>query len=202
MQGGSGDRVVAGEEVVQEMNVARSHPERYAALVEEVRSRVRGNVAMLPDRTLMRLREGTRGLDETIRFLRQVGPRSPLAFSPGMSKAAADHCAEQRGGAMGHNGRSGSPADRIARYGKWETLWGENVSYGKRSARDVVLALIIDDGLPGKKHRKNIFNPVFSVAGAAMGPHARLRTVCSIEFAGGFAERDSVTDGPLFARNR
>ena len=56
------------------------------------------------------------------------------------------------------------------------------------------LALIIDDGLPARKHRKNIFNPYFSVAGAAFGRHAKFGTVCSMDFAGGYAERGQSTD--------
>jgi len=40
-------------------------------------------------------------------------------------------------------------------------------------------------------------NPKFNYAGAAFGPHARYRTVCSIDFAGGYAERAET----LVARN-
>jgi uncharacterized protein YkwD len=82
------------------------------------------------------------------------------------------------------------------RYGKWSSSWGENIAYGKTTAREVVMALIIDDGLPARKHRKNIFNPNFNFAGAAFGPHARYRSVCSIDFAGNYAER-----GQTFAQN-
>jgi uncharacterized protein YkwD len=97
---------------------------------------------------------------------------------------------------MGH----GDVAGRMNRYGTWSSSWGENVSYGKMSARDIVIALIVDDGLPARKHRKNIFNPGFGVAGAAYGSHARYRSVCSIEFAGNFVERESARE-PLVARN-
>ncbi len=97
---------------------------------------------------------------------------------------------------MGH----GDVAGRMNRYGAWSSSWGENVSYGKMSARDIVIALIVDDGLPARKHRKNIFNPAFGVAGAAYGSHARYRSVCSIEFAGNFAERASARE-TLVARN-
>jgi uncharacterized protein YkwD len=64
----------------------------------------------------------------------------------------------------------------------------------------VVIALIIDDGLRSRKHRNNIFNPAFNYAGAAFGPHARYRIVCSIDFAAGYVE--NVTNSrSLFARN-
>ncbi len=98
---------------------------------------------------------------------------------------------------MGH----GDVAGRMNRYGRWGVIWGENLSYGHSSARDIVLALIIDDGLPGRKHRKNIFNPAFNVAGAAYGAHARYRSVCSIEFAGAFAEFKRSPRETLVARN-
>ena len=76
-------------------------------------------------------------------------------------------------------------------------MWGENISYGKKTARDIVLQLIIDDGLSSRKHRKNIFNPNFNFAGAAYGAHARYGSICNIDFAGAYAERGSA----LVARN-
>ena len=114
-----------------------------------------------------------------------------------MCKGAADHCAEQIGGAIGH----GNPAKRMNRYGTWTAAWGENISYGKNSARDIVLALIIDDGLPARKHRANIFNPNFNFAGAAFGPHARFGTMCSMDFAGMYAEHGEAAADTLVARN-
>ena len=90
-----------------------------------------------------------------------------------MCKAAADHCADQAVGRRGHDGSDQSnPEARISRYGNWGGAWGENIAYGKHSARDIILALIIDDGQPARKHRKNIFSAKFNYAGAAYGPHA------------------------------
>ncbi len=177
------------EAVVREMNLARQQPAHYAAILEDRRATYRG-------------KEGSRALEEAIRFLRSTPARNPLVFSRGMARAAADHCAEQAGGGMSHRGRGGSTTgDRLNRYGKWSGRWGENLSCGRTSAREIVVALIIDDGLPSRKHRANIFHPEFNYAGAAIGRHARYRTICSMEFAGGYAEDEQPRGDTLVARN-
>ncbi len=188
--------------VIHEINLARQNPAGYAVYLEELRSTFNGSAIVLPGGTRIRTKEGTRAVDEAIRFLRHVQPMPALALSAGISHAAEDHCADQAGGGFGHAGSDRSnPMARISRYGTCSGGWAENISYGKSTARDVVLALIVDDGQPARKHRKNIFNPVYNYAGAAFGRHARFGTMCSIDFAGGYAERGQVTDEPLVARN-
>jgi uncharacterized protein YkwD len=192
----------SGRAVIREMNLARQNPALYATFLQELRGRMNGNVLVLPGHTRIRTKEGTAAVDEAIRFLRSASPQNALTVSPGMCRAAQDHCADQAGGGFGHEGRDRSHAgQRIARYGTCGGSWGENISYGKATARDVVLALIIDDGLPARKHRKNIFNPSYNFAGAAFGQHARFGTVCSMDFAGSYAERGQASPDTLVARN-
>ena len=175
---------VSAASVIRELNLARENPSLYAAFVEESRP--------------LHMIEHGRAVDEAVHFLKKVRPLPPLKLSTGMSRAASDHCAEQVNGQLGHDGNDrSSPGDRISRYGNWMNSWGENISYSQKTARGVVLALIIDDGVRSRGHRKNIFNPKFNYAGAAFGTHARYRTVCTIDFAGGYAERAEA----LVARN-
>ena len=175
---------VSAAAVLRELNLARENPRLYATFVAESR----------PSHMI----ERGHAVDEAVRFLKKARPLPPLTLSTGMCRAAADHCAEQAEGQLGHDGSDrSSPGDRIGRYGNWSGSWGENISYGQKTARGIVLTLIIDDGVRSRGHRKNIFNPKFNYAGAAFGPHARYRTVCSIDFAGGYAERTE----PLVARN-
>ena len=135
-------------------------------------------------------------------FCKTSARLAPLIISPGISLAAAEHVADQVAGDFGHDGSDQSnPGERMNRHGTWSALWGENISYGKAIARDVVIALIIDDGLRNRKHRKNIFNPAFNYAGAAFGPHAHYRIVCTIDFAGGYAESATNSRSLLAARN-
>jgi uncharacterized protein YkwD len=199
----SGDgSATSSRAVIRELNLARQNPALYATFLAELRGRMQGNVLILPGQTRIRTKEGTGAVDEAIRFLRTAQPQAPLTLSPGMSRAAADHCADQASGGFGHVGRDSSHADkRIARYGMFGGCWGENISYGKATARDVVLALIIDDGQPARKHRKNIFNPSFNFAGAAFGRHARFGTMCSMDFAGSYSERGQSPAETLVARN-
>jgi uncharacterized protein YkwD len=193
---------VNGAAVIREMNLARQNPAAYAVYLEELRSHFNGRFLLLPGQTRIYTREGLRAVDEAIRFLSSVKPIQPLTLSVGMCRGAADHCSDQAGGSMGHDGSDRSnPGSRMKRYGTLTAAWGENISYGKNSARDVVLALIIDDGLRARKHRKNIFNPNFNYAGAAYGPHARFGSVCSIDFAGGYAESGPAPAQGLVARN-
>src|ERR1041385_3819895 len=196
------DDSASGQSVIREMNLARQNPALYATFIQKLRSRMNGNLLVLPGRTRIHTREGTAAVDEAIRFLKSAQPLPPLTLSRGMSRAAADHCADQANGGFGHEGRDRSHAgQRIARYGTFSGSWGENISYGKSSARDVVLALIIDDGLRDRKHRANIFNPNFNFAGAAFGPHARFGVMCNMDFAGGYAERGEAAPDTIVARN-
>jgi uncharacterized protein YkwD len=184
------------------MNLARQNPALYATYLEELRGNFQGNLLVLPGHVPFRTKEGVRAVDEAIRFLRSAAPQAPLTFSAGMSHAAADHCAEQAGGGMSHGGRDGSnTGDRINRYGIWSGTWGENLACGRSGARRIVMDLIIDDGQHGRKHRANIFSREFNYAGAAVGPHATYHTICSIEFAGAYAERGQSPNETLVARN-
>ena len=105
--------------------------------------------------------------------------------------AARDHVRNQGPtGTIGHEGPDGSQINhRADRYGKWTALIGENISYGAETPRDRVLALIIDDGIPSRVHRKNIFNPIFRMIGIACGPHAKFSSMCVMDVAGGYKEK-------------
>ena len=184
-----------GSAVVREMNLARQHPEVYAQLLEARRDHYRGNLFVRPGGIPLRTKEGLAGLNEAIRFLRRARAVGALNLSTGISLAAADHVADQANGTLGHDGSDRSnPGARMNRHGAWGVRWGENIAYGKSTSREIVMALIIDDGLRSRKHRENIFNPAFNYAGAAVGAHARYRTVCSIDFAGGYAEQGEAVN--------
>lgn len=178
-------------QVLEELNLARTAPKAYAAHLKEFRRRFRGKEYQLPDsRTRVITSEGVAAVDEAIRVLSRQKPLPALAWSDGLAAAARDLATEQgASGDTGHDGQSsGDMRERIERHGRWQGTIGENIGYGSDTARMVVLQLIIDDGVPDRGHRANIYNKSFATAGIACGPHPRYRQLCVIDFAGGFRE--------------
>ncbi|MEW5736835.1 MAG: CAP domain-containing protein [Thermodesulfobacteriota bacterium] len=178
-------------QVIAEMNQARTDPREYARIILAERDLYEGRRKKTGENCYLITKEGVTALDEAVAFLRRQQELSCLGISEGMSRASKDHVADQGPyGGFGHEGTDGSqPWDRLSRHGRWRKTVAENISYGAKTARDVVIQLIIDDGVPDRGHRTNIFNPAFQLAGVAHGPHIRFRTMCDITYAGGFEEQ-------------
>ena len=179
------------QQMLAETNLARSAPQRYAGYLRDLRQQFIGRSYRMPGTAdFVLTTEGVPALDEAIRFLQNQAPLAALSWSPGLSEAAADLARDEgQSGETGHSGsQSGDMQQRIERHGTWLTRIAENIGYGPDTARLMVMQLIIDDGVPGRGHRKNIFNPSFKVAGAACGPHPTFRNMCVMEFAAGFRD--------------
>lgn len=188
------------KEIVSEMNLARTNPQQYAAYLEEWKKYYMGNRFQQPGKNAIVTNEGLSAVDEAIRFLRSTNPLPPFGVSKGMSLGAKDH-AKDLGmtGGTGHKGSDGSlTEDRVNRYGNWENAIGENITYDTGTARDAVIALIIDDGNPNRGHRKNIFNSNYNVTGVALGERSMMGTLYVITYAGGFAEKTTSTGAQRF----
>lgn len=176
--------------VLDELNVARTKPLKYVEYLKEHKRKFDGKVFVGPSGVRIATKEGIGAVDEAIGVLLKQKPLTALKYVEGLSLAARDH-AEDTGpkGLTGHDGSDGSDADkRVKRYGEWEKTSGENISYGFSDARLIVLQLIIDDGVPGRGHRTNIFNKDFHVAGIACGQHRTFSNMCVIDFAGGYKD--------------
>lgn len=176
------------QQVVDEMNQARTRPAEYARKVARYIGYFDGDLLRVPGEIAIRTREGVSAYHEAVNYLKRVSPVEALTMSVAISRACQDHCTDQGPrGRTGHTGSDGSsPFQRMARYGRWLRTAGENISYGPSTAERIVIQLIVDDGVPSRGHRTNIFNPAFRVAGVGIGSHSVYRYMCVIGYAGGF----------------
>ncbi len=174
--------------VVQEMSDLRVRPRAYAEHLRDQREYFQGFLWKRPGRVPLRTEEGVAALDEAIAFLETVRPVGPLRFNEGLARAARLH-AQDIGprGSIEHLGTDGTRLSvRLNRLGTWHGTIGENIGTLEEDPRQVVIQLLVDDGVPGRGHRHNLFNQDFHQAGAGHAPHREYRVVTVIDYADGF----------------
>lgn len=179
-------------EMIGEMNLARTQPKVYADFLEATKKYYSGKQLLYPGKRPETTVEGVAAVDEAIRFLRAQSPLPTLSVYKGMSLAAREHATYLgTSGNTGHRGADGStPNVRVSRYGNWLNAVGENIVYQAAvTAREAVMGLIVDDGIPGRGHRKNIFDSTYKATGISLGERSNFGTLCVITFAGGFTDQ-------------
>ena len=88
-------------------------------------------------------------------------------------------------GRTGHTGTDGSSAQtRMKRYTELKGMSGENIQYGVNDPEKAIEALIIDDGVPSRGHRTNIFNDGFKSVGINTGDHKVYRVQTVLDYNG------------------
>jgi hypothetical protein len=81
-------------------------------------------------------------------------------------------------------------SDRIEKYGEWDGALAENIDFGCKKARDVIVTFLVDDGLESRPHRKNLFHQGLKFVGVYMGPHKEWEHVTVINAVEGIRNAD------------
>jgi len=167
MMGGSAGLSPTESEVIRLLNEARTAPGRFA------------------QRYLARHARESREAAECIREMNRMVPLPALGVAAPLVRSARDHAIESgAAGLTGHQGADGSNLDaRISRYAEWAGSIAENLYYGSAGAEEIVVQLLIDQGVAGRGHRRAILNPSLAVVGVAIRRHPGYGSVCVIDFA-------------------
>lgn len=179
-------------DALAELNAARTDPGGYARRLEQQLPYYQGNVLRRPgDAMGIATREGPAAVREAATALRATPRLAAVTRSAGMSSGAADLVADHGPrGVMGHIGSDGSTmGDRVNRYGRWHGRITESISFGPATGADVIMGLLVDDGVRDRGHRKNLLDPGIGVAGIACGRHVTYAVMCVIDLAAGYEER-------------
>lgn len=179
------------KDVILELNKVRTNPQKYAKeYLEPLKKFYSGLYFEFPGEKGVKTREGIAALEECIEALNNEKPVGILYPYYGLSEAADYLQIDQYiTGNTGHFSSDGkSLSERIEKYGKWDGTIGENIDYGSENARKVIISLLIDDGVPSRGHRKNIFNSSFQCVGVSFGKHGKYEYSCVIDFAAKFID--------------
>lgn len=126
------------------------------------------------------------------RDLKKLDRLAPLLPEKDLSAVAGAHALES--GKLGRTGHQGFKQRFEPLLGSPYTHVGENCSYGYEQAIDIVLGLLIDEGVKDLGHRHNILSADFNSIGVAIRPHKRYRTNCVMDF--GARDRSSINEVP------
>ena len=150
--------------VIRFMNLARINGPEFARIYVETR---KGKTDY--ERTL-------------IRTLNRQKPKPLIRPSFGLKLAAMSHSyASGMSGGTGHYGFN----FRLKLFSPLNAYFtGENCEYGSKQALDIAVNLLVDFGVPGLGHRKNILDENFVRAGVSSFYHSQYRTNSVTDFSG------------------
>ena len=81
---------------------------------------------------------------------------------------------------------------------EWEATIGENIMYGGDSPMEALLSLAIDDGVPSRGHRDNIFSKEYYYTGVANAYHSQFGHETVTTFSGAWTPDTSYKSPATF----
>ena len=175
---------IDNKQILDELNLCRSDPKKYALKLQNSLKYYKGKIYERPRKPPLETREGPANVESCISYLKSLRPMHELKWSSSLYLAAQAHIDDiGPKGIIGHNSSDGKePSERVAHYCQWSGALGENIAYGCVDAEDIVISLLVDDGVLARGQRLNIMKRDHNFAGIALGKHAEYGFVCVIVF--------------------
>jgi len=178
------------QSIFNEHNRIRADPQSYVEILENQIKFFKGDILYRPGEVPIQTNEGVKAYEQAIEFLKQKTPVPVLTYDERLSRACADHVADiGPKGLLTHESSDGkNVSDRIEKYAEWEGACSENIDFGAKTAIDVIVCLVVDDGVPNRGHRRNLFNPDVKYIGIGCGVHREFEVVSIIDYVGGLRD--------------
>jgi uncharacterized protein YkwD len=176
--------------ILIEHNRLRQDPQSFIPILKEHMKYFKDLTLYLPNSIPLVTQEGSKAYEDAILFLQKQQPLEVLTFDEKLAKAAELHVKDiGPKGALTHESSDGkSVSDRIELFCQWETACAENIDLGAKKGIDVLISLLVDDGIPSRGHRANLFKSNFKFVGVACGVHKEYEVVSVIDYTGGIRD--------------
>ena len=180
----------------KELNKLRQNPKSYIPLIEaEMKTLKKNNVLKKKDSSLqIQTLEGKTAYEDAISFLREQKEVNPLTKEIKLSYAALDLVTDiGERGVVSHQDKDGNyMSERIEKYCEWDYCANEVIEVSSKSATDILISLLVDDGIRDKLNRRALFQNVYNYVGIACGPHTEYEIVTVLVFAGGIRPKGTL----------
>lgn len=178
------------EQLFALINKVRTNPKSMIPYLQEMILKFDGDLYKRGgDRPNLRTKEGAKAVEEAIKALERISTGlEPLIWSKELAQAAREHVNDigSKGLFQHESSDQKTVKERFAKFGTFISTYGENLSFSCESPEEIVAQLLIDDGVPDRGHRDNLFNSEFKVFGCYTGDHRDFDKMTCIDFAGGF----------------
>lgn len=161
------------EEVFRQQNEIRTNPQSYIPKLKETLKHFRDKILHKPGEDPIQTYEGPDAVQEAIEFLKKQKPLPELEYSKEISQACRDHVNDiGPRGQTTHEGIDGKNiSDRIEKYCEWDGACAENLDFGFKNAENIIMNILIDDGVKERFQRINLFHPELKYVGVGAGQH-------------------------------
>ena len=172
-------------EVIAQSNRIRTNPKAYIPILEEYLKNFDGNLLTLPEKKeILETEEGPRAYKEAIEFLKNQKPISIIEYDEEASKVAQDY-SKFLSNSKGEQVEDESQIQhRVEKYLEYDYSISENIDFGGSSGIEVIVNLLVDDGVKNRTHRDNLFSDKYEYYGVGVFEHPEYDYCTVIDYFG------------------
>ena len=161
------------KELLQLHNKIRQDPQSYIPKLKDYLKYFRNKIYHPPNEDPIQTYEGTEAFEDAIQFLKTQKPVEPLELNENITYACRDHVNDiGEKGLTSHEGTTTKNiSERLEKYCEWDGACSESIDLGFKTAENILINLLVDDGVSNRYQRLNIFNGKFKYIGIAVGSH-------------------------------
>ena len=177
-----------------EINKVRNDPKSYIPILEAQKELFKNDILYRDNQLPIQTYEGVAAFDEAIKFLEEQNAVTNLKLDEHPTKAATDLVNDiGPKGLISHEDSNGNfVSERIEKYTEWDKSCFECIDLGGRTAQEVLVNMLVDDGVRQREHRNNLFSTNYAFVGVGSGYHKEYGLFSVIVFVGGIREKGTL----------
>lgn len=168
-----------------EHNKIRTAPKTYIPILQRQILLFRGDIIYRTGESPFQTYEGKAAFEEAITFLENQVAVPELFFDENLCKSGNELLKDiGPKGLTSHETSDGKGlTDRIELFCEWDGAIAESIEFSSNTAQNIIISLLVDDGMEDRPHRFNLFNPDLNLFGVSCGVHSEFEHMTVIDYA-------------------